>query len=208
MTVAILDTGIGNFGSIASALRRIGGEPRLVATPEALADCTHIVLPGVGNFDAVIRALDERGLRGALAHRVLDERIPLLGICLGMQLLGVASEEGHLPGFGWLPGRTIRLDPSAEEGLRVPHIGWNGIAMRRPSPLLEGLATDARFYYVHSYHYVGAAEDDAVAVTNYGGALTAVLCRDNIVGTQFHPERSGDAGLRLLQNFLALDNGV
>lgn len=208
MRPAIIDTGIGNFGSIANALRRAGGAPYIAADPAALDRCTHIVLPGVGNFDAAIRILDQRGLRPALSRRVLDDGVPALGICLGMQLLGISSEEGQMAGLGWLPGRTVRLHPASANGnLRVPHIGWDGIVVRRASALLEGLDEGARFYFVHSYHYLDASDEDTVAITDYGGTFAAILRHANIVGTQFHPERSGGAGLRLLENFLGMSKG-
>lgn len=208
MKVAIIDSGIGNFGSIVYALRRAGGAPYVAADAASLEQCSHIVLPGVGNFDAAIRTLDERGLRPALSRRVLDEGVPALGICLGMQLLGVSSEEGGMAGLGWLPGRTVRLHPASENGaLRVPHIGWDAVVVRRPSAVLDGVEEGARFYYVHSYHYLDERDEDTVAVTDYGGTFAAVLRHGNIVGTQFHPERSGSAGLRLLQNFLGMKAG-
>jgi imidazole glycerol-phosphate synthase subunit HisH len=207
MRPAIIDTGIGNFGSIAGALRRVGATPYVASTPEALDQCTHIVLPGVGNFDAAVHNLDERGLRPALSRRVLHDGMPLLGICLGMQILGKSSEEGRMTGLGWLPGRTVRLHPASNGDFRVPHIGWDDIMVRQHSSLLCGLAEGTRFYYVHSYHYVDDANDDIVAVTNYGGMIAAILRRGNIVGTQFHPERSGGSGLQLLRNFLGMKAG-
>src|SRR5215472_6236506 len=208
MKPAIIDTGIGNFGSITNALRRAGGTPYVAADPAALDGCTHIVLPGVGNFDAAIRILDQRGWRPTLSRCVLDDGIPTLGICLGMQLLGISSEEGRLAGLGWLPGRTVRLYPASANGdLRIPHIGWDGIVVKRDSALLNGVAESDRFYFVHSYHYLGDSEEDTIAVTDYGGTFAAILHHNNIVGTQFHPERSGGAGLRLLQNFLGMSKG-
>ena len=209
MRPAIIDTGIGNFGSIVYALRRAGGEPYVAGDADALDRCTHIVLPGVGNFDAAIRVLDERGLRPALSRRAVEEGVPVLGICLGMQLLGAASEEGRLAGLGWLPGRTVRLHPASANGvLRVPHIGWDAIIVRRASALLDGLEEGARFYYVHSYRYLDERDENTLAVTDYGGTFAAVLKHGNIVGTQFHPERSGAAGLRLLRNFLEMRPGA
>jgi len=209
MKPAIIDSGIGNFGSIINALRRVGGTPFIANEPRALDGCTHIVLPGVGNFDAAIAALDRNGLRPALSKRVLDDGIPVLGICLGMQLFGSASEEGGLAGLGWLPGRTVRLHPASANGaLRVPHIGWDAIIVRHASALLDGLGENARFYYVHSYCYLDERDEDTIAVTDYGGRFTAVLKHNNIVGTQFHPERSGADGLRLLRNFLEMRLGA
>jgi glutamine amidotransferase len=208
MTVAIVNTGIGNFGSIANAVRRAGATPVLADTGSLIEMASHIILPGVGSFDAAIQILDERGLRPVLTRRAMEDGVPVLGICLGMQILGVSSEEGQLAGLGWLRGRTVRLRPSAgTEQLRVPHIGWNSADRTRPSPLLEGIVGGGRFYYVHSYHYVGASEEDIVATTTYGQPLVAVVRRRNVIGTQFHPERSGPDGQRLLENFLRFKLG-
>ena len=176
MSVAIVDTGIGNFGSIASALRRAGAASFLAEDAAAIEAASHIVLPGVGSFDAAIRTLDQRGLRPVLTRRVIDEGIPVLGICLGMQMLGASSEEGQLAGLGWLRGRTVRFrPPPGAAALRVPHIGWNGIVTRRPSPLLDGIVGGGRFYYVHSYHLAECADEDIVATTDYGYEFAAVV---------------------------------
>lgn len=208
MNVAIVDTGIGNFGSIANVLRRAGGQPHLASDASTIARASHIVLPGVGSFDAAVSVLDQRGLRQVLSRRVLDEGIPALGICLGMQILGVSSEEGRLAGLCWLPGRAVRFRPPAgHTEFRVPHIGWNGISAQRKSALLDGLGRDARFYYVHSYHYAEGSEGDTLAMTEYGYPFPAIVRRNSIVGTQFHPERSGADGLRLVSNFLRMKPG-
>jgi imidazole glycerol-phosphate synthase subunit HisH len=208
LTVAIVDTGIGNFGSIANVLLRAGGEPLLASNASALARASHIVLPGVGSFDAAISVLDQKGLRQVLSRRVLDEGIPALGICLGMQVLGMSSEEGKLAGLGWLPGRSIRFRPPAgRKEFRVPHIGWNGIFARQNSPLLDGLGQDACFYYVHSFHYAEGVDGDTLAMTDYGYPFPAIIRRNSIVGVQFHPERSGVAGLAFVANFLRMKPG-
>jgi imidazole glycerol-phosphate synthase subunit HisH len=207
--VGIVDTGIGNFGSIAGAMRRAGASSFLAADAAAISNASHIVLPGVGSFDAAIGVIDRRGLRPVLTRRVVDEGIPVLGICLGMQMLGASSEEGQLAGLGWLRGRAVRFrPPPGAAPLRVPHIGWNGTVTRRPSPLLDGIVGGGRFYYVHSYHYAEAAEEDVVATTDYGYPFAAVVRHQNIVGMQFHPERSGPDGLRVIENFLALKQGA
>jgi imidazole glycerol-phosphate synthase subunit HisH len=208
MSPGIVDTGIGNFGSIVNAFRRVGGRPFIVRSAAEAERASHLVLPGVGSFDAAIRTLDADGLRAALSRRVLDEGVPVLGICLGMQIFGGGSDEGSLPGLGWLTGRTVRFrPPSGNAEIRVPHIGWNRLATRREGPLLAQLGEDARFYYAHSYHYADGPDEDTVATAEYGYPFAAVVQRRNIVGTQFHPERSGSDGLTLLRNFLEMRRG-
>jgi len=205
MAPGIVDTGIGNFGSIVNAFRRVGGAPFIIRSADEVERASHLVLPGVGSFDAAIRTLDAGGLRAALSRRVLDNGVPMLGICLGMQIFGGSSDEGSLPGLGWLSGRTTRFrPPSGVPEIRVPHIGWNRLAARREGPLLAGLGEEARFYYAHSYHYADGPDEDTVATAEYGYPFAAVVQRRNIVGTQFHPERSGSDGLTLLRNFLAM----
>lgn len=200
MTVAIIDTGIANFGSIESAIVRAGGgKPSLARTGDDIEAASHLILPGVGSFDIAMKTIDQRGLRPALAHKVLELGTPILGICLGMQLLSQSSEEGTLKGLGWFAGRTIRF---AETRLRVPHIGWNAVRWKSGSPLTKGIGASERFYFVHSYHYDEAESHDVIASTDYGYPLAAILQRGNIVGTQFHPEKSRVGGLRLLRNFL------
>jgi glutamine amidotransferase len=201
----IIDTRIGNFGSIAMALRRAGAESVVASDAAALADATHIILPGVGSFDSAIQAIDAQGLRDALSRRVLEDGVPTLGICLGMQLLGASSEEGRLGGLGWLAGRTVRFHrPEGMRDFHVPHIGWNGIAARNGSALLDGMNGTARFYFVHSYHYCDGPDPETVATAEYGYEFCAIVQRGNIVGTQFHPERSGPDGHRLIANFLRM----
>jgi imidazole glycerol-phosphate synthase subunit HisH len=208
MAPGIVDTGIGNFGSIINAFRRVGGAPFIVRSVPEVEQASHLVLPGVGSFDAAIRTLDSGGLRAALSRRVLDDGVPVLGICLGMQIFGGSSDEGSLVGLGWLPGRTMRFrPPSGMSEIRVPHIGWNRLATRREGRLLAGLSEEARFYYAHSYHYADGPDEDTVATAEYGYPFAAVVRRRNIVGTQFHPERSGIDGLTLLSNFLAMRRG-
>jgi imidazole glycerol-phosphate synthase subunit HisH len=208
MAPGIVDTGIGNFGSIVNAFRRVGGTPFIVRSAAEAERASHLVLPGVGSFDAAIRTLDAGGLRAALSRRVLDEGVPVLGICLGMQIFGGSSDEGSLPGLGWLTGRTMRFRPPAGlPDIRVPHIGWNRLASRREGPLLAQLGDEARFYYAHSYHYADGPDEDTVATAEYGYPFAAVVQRRNIVGTQFHPERSGSDGLTLLRNFLEMRRG-
>jgi imidazole glycerol-phosphate synthase subunit HisH len=201
VNVSIVNTGIGNFGSLLSAIKRIGAIAYVASEASQIQAASHIIIPGVGNFDIAMRTIDEGGLRPVLAQKVLEFGTPVLGICLGMQLLGQSSEEGALKGLGWFKGRTVRFSNTK---LRVPHIGWNRIKWRTASQLSEGIEPAARFYFVHSYHYDEVESGDVIASTDYEYALAAVLRRGNIVGTQFHPEKSRAGGLRLLRNFLEM----
>jgi glutamine amidotransferase len=197
----IVDTGVANFGSIESAVVRAGGTTSIGRRPQDIELATHIILPGVGSFDAAMRTIEERKLRDLLQRKALNEKIPILGICLGMQLLGLSSEEGNLEGLGWFKGRTVKL--SAPD-LKVPHIGWNRVSWPESSKLFEGIEPGARFYFVHSYHYGTDKVDEIVADVGYGERVIAVIQRDNIVGVQFHPEKSRAGGLQLLRNFLQM----
>ena len=190
--IAIVDADLGNIGSVANMARKAGLEPVVTADPGVLADADAVVLPGVGAFDRASEALTRLGLREALQQRVVEEGTPFLGICLGMQLLATGSEEGDLPGLGWLDARVTAVDAP---GLPVPHMGWNHVEPVRPTPLLAGDAP--RFYFVHSFRMVCADPADVLATTTYGTTFTSAVARGNITGVQFHPEKSHAFGLAL-----------
>lgn len=199
---------IGNLGSVLNMLKRIGSEARSSSDPDVVAAADKVILPGVGAFDAGMEALDERGLLPALNHAAIERRVPLLGFCLGMQLLVDGSDEGAVnrAGLGWIPGWCHRLEPAS--GLRVPQMGWNLIASSRPHPLVDGLPPRSRFYFVHSFGVRCHSDDDVVATTDYGGPVAAVIARDNIAGTQFHPEKSHKFGMALLSRFVETPVGA
>jgi glutamine amidotransferase len=198
--VGICDYGVGNLRSVERALRVAGAEPVISADPNVIVACDGVVLPGVGAFAIAARALEETGLGGAVCALAGRDR-PVLGVCLGHQLLFEGSDEGHGgEGLALLPGRVVRL--STERGLKVPHMGWNTITTIRTSALLEGIASNTYMYFVHSYAAVPAAED-TIATTQYGAPLAAAVERGTVVGTQFHPEKSGASGLRVYANFVA-----
>lgn len=201
--VGVVDFGIGNLGSVANMLLRVGGRPRISSDPSVLTNCKRIILPGVGSFDAAMRRLSDTGLVELLTHMVQDRKVPVLGICLGMQLFASGSEEGELPGLGWIPGTIIkfRAVPGGED-IRVPHIGWNGVAKRGNSPLLDGIEDGTEFYFVHSFHFDEGAKNAVVATANYGGDFAAMVQSGCIFGVQCHPEKSQDPGERLFHNFL------
>ncbi len=207
-TLAIIDYGSGNLRSVAKAFERMAApDDRILVShhPADLNDATHIVLPGVGAFADCMTGLAAcSGMRGALEKQVLEAKKPFLGICVGMQLLFTQGHEhGVHDGLNWIPGQVVALAP-ANPALKVPHMGWNELSIRMPHPLLAGVHTGDHAYFVHSYHAVCDHAQDIVATTDYGGAVTAVVARGNIMGTQFHPEKSQKAGLQLLENFLAL----
>lgn len=201
----IVDYGMGNIGSIANMIRKAGASAEFASNPEQLARAKRIILPGVGSFDQGRRRLDESGLSHVLSQFAEDQRIPILGICLGAQLMTRCSEEGSLPGFGWIPARTVRFRfGESENQPRVPHMGWNWIEPRKASPLLEGLPGKARFYFLHSYHF--ECEEPAVELcrSEYGYEFPSALATGPITAVQFHPEKSHRFGLALMRNFLVL----
>lgn len=201
--ISVVDYGVANLGSMLNMLRKVGADAELVADPEGLALATRIVLPGVGAFDHGMAALRERGLVESLRARALAG-VPVLGVCLGMQMLGLGSEEGAADGLGLLPMRCRRFRLPDDSRLKVPHMGWSTLGARRASPLLDGLGVDARFYFVHSYHAVCDDEQDVLAVSPYGYQFVSVVERGNIRGVQFHPEKSHRYGMALLRNFAGL----
>ena len=199
--ITIVDYEMGNVGSILNMLKHLGQPARISSRPEDIRAATKLILPGVGAFDAGMKNLAAKGLRAALDEAALERKTPLLGICLGMQLLSHSSEEGHERGLGWLDARTVRFHFDAEADLKVPHMGWNLVRPCRADPLLAGLERDARFYFVHSFHLVCRNRDDEIARTTHGYEFASIVRRGHIQGTQFHPEKSHRFGMKLLGNF-------
>jgi imidazole glycerol-phosphate synthase subunit HisH len=203
--VALIDYGSGNLRSAQKALARAGAaEIAVTNDPAAVAKAERIVLPGVGAFADCMNGVSAiAGMVEALRDAVLIRGRPFLGICVGMQLLAsVGREFGDHAGLGWIDGEVVKLAP-ADTALKIPHMGWNELTIARPHPLLAGIASGAHAYFVHSYEFRAKDKADILATTDYGGAVTAMLCRDNIAGTQFHPEKSQAVGLQLLANFLS-----
>ncbi len=209
MIVAIVDYGSGNLRSAAKAFERaaheneVRAEVNVTSAPEAIAAADSIVLPGVGAFADCRRGLMAvPGLEAALHEAVMIRARPFLGICVGMQLLADAGREFEtVEGLGWVAGDVAAIEP-ADPALKIPHMGWNEIEPRSAHPLLAGLRAGVHAYFVHSYHFRLADAADLAASTDYGGLLAAVIGRDNLAGTQFHPEKSQETGLRLIGNFL------
>jgi len=209
MKVAIVDCGSGNLRSAAKALQRAADENRISAevevtnAPDEIAAADRIVLPGVGAFADCRRGLAAvPGLDAALHEAVMVRARPFLGICVGMQLTAESGREFEtVEGLGWIGGEVVAIEPR-DPVLKIPHMGWNELEPRAAHPLLAGLGAGAHAYFVHSYHFRLSEPADLVAVTDYGGPLAAIIGRDNIAGTQFHPEKSQETGLRLIGNFL------
>jgi imidazole glycerol-phosphate synthase subunit HisH len=200
--IHIVHYGLGNVGSIRNMLHRLGVEAKLVSEADEIRRADKLILPGVGSFDRGMEELHRRGLVDALNERVLGDRVPVLGVCLGMQLFSKGSEEGDRPGLGWIDAETVRFAlPEADAGLRLPHMGWNSITVERSTPLLEDLPDEKRFYFVHTYHVRCQNPDTAAARTRYGIDFTCAVSQGNIYGTQFHPEKSHRFGMKILSNF-------
>ena len=193
--LVIIDAGGANLGSVRAAFARLGVAPEVSRDPARIASASRLVLPGVGAAGPVMAILRETGLDALLR----TSRTPLLGVCIGMQVLFERSEEGDVCGLGLLAG-TVRRLPTAP-GLRLPHMGWNRLALRGGSPLLDGITEGAQAYFVHSYGVLES--DDAIATCTHGQPFCAAVARGHIAGAQFHPERSGEVGARFLRNFLA-----
>jgi glutamine amidotransferase len=199
--VGICDYGVGNLRSVERALAEAGAQPVVSADRAELAGCDGVVLPGVGAFAVAAATLRDRGLDSMITEMVAAGR-PVLGVCLGFQLLFDDSDEGAGgAGLGLLTGRVRRIDPNRG---KVPHMGWNRLAITRPSALLDGVADGERMYFVHSYAVTPGDRGDVVATTEYGGELVAAVEHGTVQGTQFHPEKSGSAGLRVYANFAAV----
>ena len=200
--IVIVDYGVGNLGSIINMLKKVGVKAVASSKPDVLQQAEKLILPGIGAFDAGMNKLNECGLVPLLNDLALEKKVPFLGLCLGLQLMTKKSEEGRAQGLGWLDAETVRFKFGAEQThLKVPHMGWNTIDVCRPHPLFTDLESHSRFYFVHSY-YVQSHDPEAVlAETDYGFRFHSILGKGNIMGAQFHPEKSHKYGMRLLKNF-------
>ncbi|PSR18713.1 imidazole glycerol phosphate synthase subunit HisH [filamentous cyanobacterium CCP3] len=205
--IVILDYGMGNLGSVLNMLRKIGAEATISSDPDQILAASKLILPGVGAFDRGMANLAQRGLLDPLNRAVLEQRTPVLGICLGIQLMTRTSEEGTKPGLGWFEADTVRFQLSDLPGDRrhkIPHMGWNDVHYSPDSKLFQGWDGEARFYFVHSYYVTAQRSQDVAGTAAYGREFVAALERDHIFGVQFHPEKSHRYGMQLLKNFAGL----
>jgi glutamine amidotransferase len=201
MQVVIVDYGVGNLESIRNMLKKAGYDSKVSSNPDEIAMADKLILPGVGAFDSCASKLKQSGLVDIIHERVFEDKVPILGICVGLQLLMRGSEEGSESGLGWIKGDVIRIrKDQLQSDQKIPHMGWSEVYPVKESALLDGLE-DPRFYFVHSYHVAVDDPSDVLLTTNYGYNFASAVERDNIMGVQFHPEKSHRYGLQLLSNF-------
>ena len=198
--IKIIDYGLGNLSAFLNVYKRLNKPAELAGTPDQLKGATKLVLPGVGAFDQAMNLLNASGMRETLDRLVIEDRMPVIGICVGMQILARGSDEGVLEGLGWIDGRVRSFRSLGKNDLQLPHMGWNDVRSVSPSSLFDNL-NDARFYFLHSYFFDCDRSEDTIAVSNYGAEFSCAVRKDNIFGVQFHPEKSHRYGTQLLKNF-------
>tara|TARA_B100000768_G_scaffold177190_1_gene191002 strand:+ start:628 stop:1233 length:606 start_codon:yes stop_codon:yes gene_type:complete len=196
--ITIVDYGLGNLESIANMLKKLGYNSVISKNKEDLLNASKLILPGVGSFDTGMINLNERGYTQVLQKKVIKDKIPILGICLGMQLLANSSEEGMQTGLGWINGKSVKF---THDSLKVPHMGWNNIKLLKRSTLFEPLDKFRKYYFVHSYHLLCEDNKDVLATSDYGSNFTAMVEKKNIYGAQFHPEKSHKYGMEILNQY-------
>ena len=204
MDVTIVDCGIGNIRSVQRMFEAANASAEIVSDPAALASANRVVLPGVGAFDAGMHALEQGGWIGPLNAAARDRRIPVLGICLGMQMLCRRSQEGVLPGLGWIAADVIEIDLGGDSRLKLPHMGWSVVTPRQVNPLVPGDEGEQRFYHVHRYRAVCDDPRDVLCTTTYGTEFVTGVAHGNVIGLQFHPEKSHRFGLGVMRRFANL----
>lgn len=198
--IVIIDYGMGNLRSVQKAFERIRIPAAISSRANEIQEADKLVLPGVGHFERGIRNLMDRGLFELLNEQVQDKKKPILGICLGMQLMTEFSEEGNCDGFGWLKAKTQRFSFKSN-GLKIPHMGWNNLSIKKSDTIFKDITVDNFFYFVHSYYVTCDNDADVLTETNYGHNFVSSFQKENIFGCQFHPEKSHDKGLQILKNF-------
>ena len=202
--IIIIDYKVGNIGSIINMIKKTGYKAKLSDNREEILLAEKLILPGVGAFDEGMEKLNKSGLIPILIDKVINQKTPVLSICLGMQLLTEKSEEGNLPGLGWIKGETKKFKFKEEDNLRVPHMGWNTVHPMKTNSIFRGLEDNPRFYFVHSFYVDCHDSNDVLGITNYGHDFASAIEKENIFGVQFHPEKSHRFGMKLLKNFIEL----
>lgn len=199
--IVVVDYGAGNLRSIVNKIERIGAKTIVTSKTSIIAKADKIILPGVGHFATGMENLKRSNLIPILNKKILKEKTPILGICLGLQFFSLWSEEGNVKGLGWIKAKTKKFN-FPNNNLKIPHMGWNTLKIERKSPLFNSIQRDARFYFVHSYHVCCQDSRDILATTHYGYDFVSAIQRENIYGTQFHPEKSHQAGMQIIRNFM------
>lgn len=204
--IAIVDYGLGNIKAFSNIYKRLNIPHGLASTSEDLSRASKIILPGVGAFDYAMEKLNNSGLRSVLESMVLEKNVPIIGICVGMQMMAESSEEGSLKGLGWVPGhvKKLRIPPSAAERFPLPHMGWNNLQLKTADPLFVDLDKDPRFYFLHSYYFETSNPENVIATAEYGEQFSCIVKNKNVYGIQCHPEKSHHSGVSILKNFASL----
>ncbi len=202
--IAIIDYGMGNLGSVKKKLDKIGAKSIITDSPIIISDAERLILPGVGHFTNAVKLLKEKGLWSTLQHEVLIREKPILGICLGMQLMAKCSEEGNTEGFGWFDAEVIRFQISDAVHYKIPHTGWNNVTVVKDFELFNNIDISSGFYFVHSFHMKCNNDDDVLNVTEYEYPFVSAVKKNNIIGLQYHPEKSHETGEQLLKNIFKI----
>lgn len=202
--LTIIDYNMGNIASIENMLKKVGVKSIVTSNPSVIEDAKKLILPGVGAFDYGMNNLNQLGITEVLKKKILVDKTPLLGICLGMQLLTKGSEEGNLPGLGFINAHTVKFTTEKLAEIKIPHMGWNYIEVNNNSHLFNDIEKEVRYYFVHSYYVKCEETKNVLAYTNYGVKFASVIAENNIFGVQFHPEKSHRYGMHLLKNFVEL----
>jgi glutamine amidotransferase len=199
--ITIVDYGMGNLGSVLNMFKKVGAEAKISSDLNEICKAQKILLPGVGAFDTAMQGINDRGLKDLLDDKALKEKIPVLGICLGMQLLTHASEEGVSPGLGWIDGEAYNFKGKIDLNLKIPHMGWNTANIVQQNEITSGYNGEIRFYFVHSFYVKVANPINSMMKTTYGLSFDSAIVKDNIFGVQFHPEKSHKFGMKIFENF-------
>lgn len=200
--IRILDYGVGNLRAILNIYKHLGIPAALAKNTSELIDADKLILPGVGSFDQAMELLDASGMRLLLDDLVIKRNVPILGICVGMQMLAESSEEGVRPGLGWISGKILKLKPlKTQSNIVLPHMGWNDVEIVRASPLFRHTDSKSHYYFLHSFYFKCSSPDNEIGLTEYGMKFVSAISKSNIYGVQFHPEKSHQAGVTLLRSF-------